>query len=104
MLRLFEGAPFQQADLNVLSGNGVVGNALALTDETLLENLQVVHATLKSLRDLLPGPYLKDLQEAYQTYQRDGNLQAMLEAVDTLASGEENAPKQAESHARPLKA
>ena len=44
VLRLFEGAPFQQAELNVLSGNGVVGNALALTDETLLENLQAVQS------------------------------------------------------------
>lgn len=44
VLRLFEGAPFQQADLNVLSGNGVVGNALALDDESLLKNLQTVQS------------------------------------------------------------
>ena len=44
VLRLLEGAPFQQADLNVLSGNGVVGNALALTDEVLLENLKTVQS------------------------------------------------------------
>lgn len=44
VLRLFEGAPFQQADLNVLSGNGVVGNALSLDDESLLKNLQTVQS------------------------------------------------------------
>ena len=65
---------------------------------------QVIRSALKALRDPLPGPYLKDLQEAYETYQRDGDLRALLDAVEALGSGEKDAPDQAKAKSQLLKA
>jgi len=42
VVRLFEGAQRDEVGLALLSGNGVVGNRLTLSEEALLENLQTV--------------------------------------------------------------
>ncbi|MEA3349883.1 MAG: helicase-related protein, partial [Chloroflexota bacterium] len=63
---------------------------------------QDVRSALKSLRQPLPGPYLKDLQAAYESYQRDGDVAALLDVVSALDSAEVGAPKKVESKTRPL--
>ncbi len=65
---------------------------------------QEVLTALKSLREPLPGPYLKDLESAYQSYQRDGDVAALLEAVHSLEAAEEGASKKPEAKTRPLTA
>jgi hypothetical protein len=65
---------------------------------------QEVRAALKSLREPLPGPYLKDLEGAYQSYQRDGDVAALLEAVHSLEAVEETASEKVEAKTRPLAA
>jgi hypothetical protein len=45
---------------------------------------QAVRAALKALREPLSRAYVKDLRAAYENYQRDGDLTALLNAVDAL--------------------
>jgi len=47
-------------------------------------SLQAVRAALKALREPLSRAYVKDLRAAYENYQRDGDLTALLNAVDAL--------------------
>ena len=65
---------------------------------------QAIHSALKALRDPLPGPYLTDLGEAYEAYQRDGDLRVLLDAVEALGSGEEDGSVQMKPKSQPLKA
>ncbi|MEA3309750.1 MAG: helicase-related protein [Chloroflexota bacterium] len=48
---------------------------------------QAVRAALKTLREPLSRAYVKDLRAAYEDYQRDGTLAALLAAVDALETG-----------------
>ena len=48
---------------------------------------QAVRAALKALREPLSRAYVKDLRAAYETYQREGDLAALLDAVDALETG-----------------
>jgi predicted RNA-binding protein with EMAP domain len=45
---------------------------------------RAVDEALQTLREPLPGAYVKDLREAYETYQRDGDVEALLDAVQEL--------------------
>jgi NACalpha-BTF3-like transcription factor len=48
-----------------------------------------VDAALQTLREPLPGAYVKDLRQAYETYQRDGDVEALLTAVQDLETATE---------------
>ncbi|MGC9400632.1 MAG: helicase-related protein [Anaerolineae bacterium] len=48
---------------------------------------QAIRAALKALREPLSRAYVKDLRAAYEEYQRDGDLAALLDAVDALETG-----------------
>jgi hypothetical protein len=56
---------------------------------------QAVRAALKALREPLSRAYVKDLRAAYEDYQRDGNLIALLAAVDALETVESQPEGQA---------
>jgi len=45
---------------------------------------QAVRAALKALREPLSRAYVKDLRAAYETYQREGDLAALLAAIEAL--------------------
>jgi hypothetical protein len=57
---------------------------------------RAVDEALQTLREPLPGAYVKDLREAYETYQRDGDGEALLAAVQELETAAE---QEAEVHA-----
>jgi hypothetical protein len=48
---------------------------------------RAVDEALQTLREPLPGAYVKDLRQAYETYQRDGDVEALLAVIDPWASG-----------------
>jgi signal transduction protein with GAF and PtsI domain len=62
---------------------------------------RAVKQALKALREPLPGAYLKDLRAAFEAYQREGDPQALLEAVAAITA-EAAAPP--ETAAGPLRA
>jgi hypothetical protein len=53
---------------------------------------RAVNEALQTLREPLPGAYVKDLREAYETYQRDGDVEALLTAVQELETAAEQEP------------
>ena len=57
---------------------------------------RAVDEALQTLREPLPGAYVKDLREAYEAYQRDGDVEALLAAVRELETAGEQEP---ETHA-----
>ena len=63
---------------------------------------QDVRSALKALRQPLPSPYLKDLRVVYESYQRDGDVSALLEAVGELEVVEGSGRERGESKARPM--
>jgi superfamily II DNA or RNA helicase len=48
---------------------------------------QAVKAALKALQEPLSRAYVKDLKAAYEAFQRDGDVQALLSAVEEIAGG-----------------
>jgi hypothetical protein len=56
---------------------------------------RAVDAALQTLREPLPGAYVKDLREAYEAYQRDGDVEALLAAVQELETAAEQEPEAA---------
>ncbi len=60
---------------------------------------QEVRAALEGLREPLPGAYLKDLRQAYASYQRDGDAATLLATVQELEGKTEPEP---EAPAEPL--
>jgi hypothetical protein len=54
-----------------------------------------VRAALRSLREPLPKAYIKDLGAAYEAYQREGDVAALLEAVQRLETRSEELEQRA---------
>jgi len=54
---------------------------------------RAVDEALQTLREPLPGAYVKDLREAYEAYQRDGDVEALLDAVQELETAAEQEPE-----------
>jgi superfamily II DNA or RNA helicase len=61
-----------------------------------------VRDALEALREPLPGAYLKDLRQAYESYQRDGDAAALLAAVQELEAAAAPSPPPQSDAARPL--
>lgn len=59
-----------------------------------------VRAALKSLREPVPAAYVKDLRAAYEAFQRDGEVERLLAAVQALEVAEPE--EHAERAVRPL--
>lgn len=59
-----------------------------------------VREALRTLREPLPGAYASDLQEAYGAYRRDGDVAALLAAVQQMETLED--PSQEVGTTRPL--
>ncbi len=48
-----------------------------------------VRAALRALREPLPGAYVKDLRGAYDAFRRDGDVEALLAAVQVVETSAE---------------